>query len=227
MGAINLKRAAEVFFIFFLVIYLTASVYAITGSIGNARMILRVDTGDKIEKYILVKNVNNVSLDIELTKDGELSEDIEIKDEKFSLAPGEDKKAYFTINLREPGTTESKIYVKFSPQDKGNGVGLSSTIIVIAEGEKKSFFDFFSRDNKDNEEIEKLEENQTVSVGVESQESENSDVKETPKINILLLLSFLTIILFAALLILVINLKSRRGYKKGVIIKPKKSVQIR
>ena len=227
MGAINLKRAAEVFFIFFLVIYLTASVYAITGSIGNARMILRVDTGDKIEKYILVKNVNNVSLDIELTKDGELSEDIEIKDEKFSLAPGEDKKAYFTINVREPGTTESKIHVKFSPQDKGNGVGLSSTIIVIAEGEKKSFFDFFSRDNKDNEEIEKVEENQTVSVGAESQESENSDVKETPKINILLLLSFLTIILFAALLILVINLKSRRGYKKGVIIKPKKSVQIR
>lgn len=106
---------------------------AITGSMGNARMILRVDQGDTIEKYILVKNVNNVSLDIELSAEGDLASYVNIKDKSFRLEPGSEKKAYFEITAAESGTTETKINVQFTPTNGENGVGLSSTVIVIAE----------------------------------------------------------------------------------------------
>ena len=59
-----------------------SSVYAITGSIGNARMILRVEQGDTIEKSILVKNVNDVSVDVLLEAIGDLADDIKIEDEE-------------------------------------------------------------------------------------------------------------------------------------------------
>ena len=113
---------------------LVTNVFAITGSIGNARMILRSDTGETIDKYILVRNTNNVSIDIEIFASGDLEEDIDIKDDNFTLAPGEDKKAYFAIDVKEVGTFESKVNVMFAPEE-GNGVGLSSTVIVIASGD--------------------------------------------------------------------------------------------
>ena len=102
------------------------SVSAITGSIGNARMILRPDIGDTIERSILVKNVNEVALDIELSAAGDLADEIEIIDSEFQLAAGAEKNAKFKIEVKKKGTTESKINVKFSPTDGGNGVGLSN-----------------------------------------------------------------------------------------------------
>ena len=124
-------------------------VSAITGSMGNARMILRVETGDLIEKYILVKNVNDVPLDIELSPAGDLAEDIEIIDDKFSLGPGTEKKAYFNIKVKEEGTTESTINVKFTPEEGGNGVGLSSTVIVIAKEGEGWWEDDYTNDDSD------------------------------------------------------------------------------
>ena len=47
-------------FIILILISSISLVHAITGSIGNARMVLRVNVGDTIEKYILVKNVNDI-----------------------------------------------------------------------------------------------------------------------------------------------------------------------
>lgn len=123
-------------FIFSLLISLVliGNVLAITASIGNARMILRAETGDKLEKSILIKNVNNVSVDIELTASGDLEDYITVKDNNFRLEPGEEKKAFFTIEVKKSGTTESKINVQFTPVGEKNGVGLSSTITVIASG---------------------------------------------------------------------------------------------
>lgn len=114
---------------------LIGNVLAITASIGNARMILTAETGDTIEKSILVKNVNDVAVKIELFATGDLAEDITIKDDNFTLQPGEEEKAYFTIDVKKSGKTESKINVQFTPVDGKNGAGLSSTIIVIAGGE--------------------------------------------------------------------------------------------
>jgi hypothetical protein len=152
----------KVVIIFSLVIIsLLVSVQAITGSIGNARMILRLDTGEQVEKYVLVKNVNDVPLDIEITVSGDLENSTEIKDKEFRLEPGEEKEAHFTIKALERGTTGTKINVVFSPE-QGSGVGLSSTVIVIARGEsveeetteesKNSILDWFKKDNNETEE---------------------------------------------------------------------------
>ena len=111
---------------------LIGSALAITASIGNARMVLRADVGDVLDKYILVRNINNVSVDIVLTASGDLADDITIKDSNFTLEPGDEKNAYFTLKVTKPGMTESKINVQFTPTGQKNGGGLSSTIIVIA-----------------------------------------------------------------------------------------------
>lgn len=226
MMAMKLKRAVSVFIILIFFSYSISLVYAITGSIGNARMVLRVNTGDKIEKYVLVKNVNDVPVDIELIKSGDLADYIEIKDNNFTLAPGQDRKAYFTIDIIEPGTSESKINVKFSPKEVGNGVGLSSTIIVIAEGSKKSFFDFFTGNNEE----ENIDENQTVSFGLTKEKTEDSETQEAQEktnFNILMVYSLITLVLFVVLLALLVYLKNKNRYKKGGVIKSKKSVQMR
>jgi|SRR3989344_5403341 len=129
-------------FIFALLLFgFVGSVSAITGTIGNGRMILRMEQGEKIEKYILVRNTNDVTIDIILSVSGDLEESITIKDDSFSLAPDEEKKAYFDLVASKGGTTETKINVQFSPSDGGNGVGLSSTIVVITDGESEEEID--------------------------------------------------------------------------------------
>lgn len=221
----KLKWTVGVFIILIFVSSISL-IHAITGSIGNARMVLRVNTGDMIKKYILVKNVNEVPVNIELIKSGNLADNIEIKDNNFTLAPGQDRKAYFTIDIREAGTSESKINVKFSPKDGGNGVGLSSTVIVIAKGSEKSFFDFFTGSNEE----ENIEENQTVSFGLTKEKTENSEIQknqEKTSFNILILYSLITLILFIVLLSLLVYIKNRNRYKRGEVIKSKKSVQMR
>ncbi len=120
-----MKSGLRIFSILVLVVMMlsfVASVSAITGSIGNARMILRVDEGDSIEKYILVKNINDVSVDVELFASGDLEDHITIRDSEFTLSPNSEKRAYFDIDVAKDGTTETKINVKFAPSEGGNGV---------------------------------------------------------------------------------------------------------
>ena len=122
-----------------LILFLSiASVSAITASIGNSRMILRPEVGEVVEKYILVKNINEVSVAIEVFASGDLAEDVEVIDDKFTLAPGEEKRAYFTIQAKKAGSTETKMNVQFTPSE-GQGVGLASTVVVITSGGENSF----------------------------------------------------------------------------------------
>jgi hypothetical protein len=137
----GVKGIVPIIFIMLIISFAISSVCAITGSLGNARMILNAKVGEQIEKSILVKNTNNVTVEIELSSSGDLGDSIIIKDKKFELLPGEEKKAFFTIKIAKEGTTESKIDVKFTPKEGKNGVGLSSTIIVVAE-KGDSLFNF-------------------------------------------------------------------------------------
>ncbi len=105
---------------------------AITASIGNSRMILRVGLGETIEKSILVKNVNDVLVTINASTSGDLKDNLKIKNPNFDLEPGEQKEIYFSLKADKAGKTESRIDIGFKPE-KGNGVGLSSTIIVFAD----------------------------------------------------------------------------------------------
>lgn len=181
-----------------------SSAYAITGSIGNARMILKenqdgetIKVGDKIEKYVLVKNVNEVNVDITLFSSGDLGEYVDIRDKEFTLAPGEEKKAYFIIEVKKGGTTETRINVQFSPEE-GNGVGLSSTVIIIAE--KSGLFDWF--DNNEDE--------------VDIRKNDDSEENTNMGFPVILLLTT-TIVFFIFFVLLVIALKNKKGDKGGEI----------
>lgn len=116
----------------------SAMISAITGSMGNARMVLypEVDGSKevKIEKTILVKNVNDVSINITLVLDPESEKFIQLTDKSFIMEPNTEKNARFTVKVKNEGSYEGKINVFFKPvEGKEAGVVLSSTIIVIAK----------------------------------------------------------------------------------------------
>ena len=113
-------------------------VSAITGSMGNARMVLypQVDGSKevKIEKTILVKNINDVPINVTLVVDPETEKFIQIIDKTFVMEPNTEKKARFTVKVKNEGSYEGKINVFFKPvEGKEAGVVLSSTVIVIAK----------------------------------------------------------------------------------------------
>lgn len=132
-GIKTVRRSVIVGLLLILMIGFIGSVSALSANLGNARMILRVKTGDIIEKTVLVKNINNETIDIEADVTGDIAKDITIKNPKFTLLAGEEKNIEFTIKVREEGTFENKINVKFISEATKRGVGLSSTVIVIAE----------------------------------------------------------------------------------------------
>ncbi len=116
-------------------IILASSVYALTGSLGNAKMFLNAEVGETLEKYVLVKNVNNVSVNIKLDVVSDISKDVKLEDNEFGLEPGEERRAYFTIKARKPGVYEIRIQVRFSSLEEGKtGVGLSSVITLKVYG---------------------------------------------------------------------------------------------
>lgn len=151
-----LRGLFGIFLIVLMMSLMIASISAITGSLGNARMVISKDengnpvkAGDTIEKYVLIKNVNEEEIKVGLRASGDLAKYIELKETEFMLAPGTDKKAYFTIKVPSNGTTESRIEVTFSSETQKNGVGLASTIIVIAEeGDGSNTFNLFENFNK-------------------------------------------------------------------------------
>lgn len=223
------KTVVASVFIVVLLLSLVSGVYAITGSIGNARMILRPDLGDTIDRTILVKNVNDVALNIELSAVGDLADEFNIIDSEFQLAAGTEKNARFTVKITRSGTTETKINVKFSPLEKGNGVGLSSTIIIIPQGEEESSGGFFGGlfgggSGSEEEVVEGNQENGEVSVGQNKNEGVTEEVggvaesEEKGGIGMMVLGGTFTIILFVALLILLVvaskHIKKKKTDKK-------------
>ncbi|MFA6023455.1 MAG: hypothetical protein WC781_05190 [Candidatus Pacearchaeota archaeon] len=122
--------------IFAFILIFSANTSAITGKIGNGRMILNTEVGEKIDRSILVINDNNITLNISLFPTGDLANSIIVNDKSFLLQPGEEKKAGFTIQSDKAGRYESKINVKFTPyQINESGVGLSAQIVLnVNEG---------------------------------------------------------------------------------------------
>ena len=192
---------------------------AITGSIGNARMILRevdgrdIEVGDVIERTILVKNVNDVSVDIELFASGDLAEDTTVVDDKFTLGAGEEKKAQFRIKVTKSGTTETNINVKFSPQDEGNGVGLTSTVIIIA-GENSFWSNIFGGDDDEGAPPPTQDSDLTGNAALDI------DDKPATGAGVYLIIGMFFVFLILLIILLVVMLNKKRG-----AIKPKKRVR--
>lgn len=197
---------------------------AITGSIGNARMILReidgrkIEVGDVVERTVLVKNVNNVSVDIGLFASGDLAEDTTIVDDSFTLGVGEEKKALFRITVTEAGTTETNINVKFTPEE-GSGVGLTSTVIIIAK-DNSFWSDIFGSDDEDDD---GGNGNGIDNNGLTGNVALDIDDKPAAGAGVYLIIGmfFVFLILLIVLLLLMIKNKQRGA------IKPKKRVKRR
>ncbi|MFA5993129.1 MAG: hypothetical protein WC796_05475 [Candidatus Pacearchaeota archaeon] len=127
----NSRYLSLLFLTMFLTIVLATSASAITGKIGNGRMLINLEKGDSIERSILVINDNTVAVNISLLASGDLEKSITIIDKNFMLQPGEEKKAMFNLSADDVGKKEGKINVKFQPIGLNeSGVGLSSQIIL-------------------------------------------------------------------------------------------------
>ena len=138
---------------------------AITGSIGNSKMILYPEVDGKsitkIEKSILTKNLNDgaVNVTLKIAEDG--GDFLELIDEKFVLEAGEEKKAKFFVLVKKEGKYNGKINVFFDDLEGDSpGVVLTSTIIVVA----KKAGDYSEEDNKEVNENNNTDEGKGVSV---------------------------------------------------------------
>jgi hypothetical protein len=193
---------------FLIVLALVANASAITGRLANSRMVLHLDQGESVEKYLGVENVNDVPITIKLVPVGELADSIELQEGEFVLQPGESKKAYFTITANKPGTTETKINVFFTPSE-GNGIALPATIVVVSSGE-----------NSDTVDNSKNDTNATDNSGftfnpTNGANQNNSSEGIFSKISPMMLLLALSLLLIIVFIILIIYASKRNRKKRA------------
>ena len=170
-------------------------------------MVLNLEPGETATRTLLIENVNNVSVTIQMTTSGELKDNIKLKENNFTLAPGESKKAEFTIKAKEEGTTENKIFVLFRPEE-GNAVGLSSTIVVIAKEDSNS-------DNSDTSGEQNANETDTgFSFSPKTPTGNVVDSGTGTSISPALILTISTLVLVIALVVLVVFAAKKKGATK-------------
>ena len=207
------KRVNLFIFAATLILSMTFMVSAITGTIGNGKMILYPEVGYggvTISKTILVNNSNNISVNVSLKADGNFSDMIEIIDQNFILQAGEEKKAQFNINVKRAGDYNGKIYVFFSPiEEKGPGIALSSNIIIHAT-ESGSNSDDNQDDNVDESDNTDSVAEDSVSLGNFVSDNKNKG---------LIIGSVSTLVLFALLIVLLVL--NRKKEKAGKDVKRK------
>lgn len=124
-----MKRLFSIFSVFLI---LLPFVLAITGEIGNARAIIKREWAGRetLERTILVRNSNDVKLNIKLEPSEEIKDIVDIIDKEFELQAGEEKNARYNLKIMEEGAWSGRINVFFRPEE-GNSVVLSSTIILL------------------------------------------------------------------------------------------------
>ena len=203
------KTLMGVFVIILLVISLSFS-SALTGSIGNAKVVLYPEVNGifntVIDRTINIKNVNEIPILVNLTLDSEGEKIIDLEEESFVLQPGEEKDAEFKIKVKKEGKYEGRINVFFSPESPEEGSGgvvLSSTVVVIA-----------SKDKGYEEEEEKIEEEKIDPITGEV-------IKDNNRNNTNSILFYLSVVLLLVLLFL-LYLMGKKGKKPKNKVKKKK-----
>lgn len=193
----------------FAILFLLANsvlVSAITGSMGNARMILYPEvngwTNTVIEKSISITNVNDMPINITLALDSNATKFIELIDETFILQPEENKAAQFEIRVKKEGRYDGKINVFFRPVNgTEGGVVLSSTIIVIAKKDQG-----YEEDNTDTDTNPDTDNTGEVDLGGEE--------KKPVLSNLVKFWGASTLVLLLILLALLYILSKKRGRSK-------------
>ena len=198
--------------VFILVVLLSSFlVSAVTGKIGNGRMVLNMEVGDTIERYVNVINDNNEPVNITIFVTGDLKDDFNLEETNFILEPNTEKKVYFSYKAKESGTYETKINIQFAPLEGKNGVGLSSTVIIKVYGQGDSPDDTNTSSDTNSE-------NDTGSVSVRPNIGSVMGGNKESSFKPIYLLGISTVILllvFLGLLYFVYS-KKARGVKGGV-----------
>ncbi len=99
-------------------------------------MVLYGKTGDVIEKSIKAINNNSFPVIVELEPSGNLTKDIKIIDNNFTLEANSEKNANFLIRITKEGRSDGSIVVRFTPkniEDGKNGIALPASIVIFAE----------------------------------------------------------------------------------------------
>ena len=248
----SVPKTVIVIFIFFIMgVSLISYASAITGSIGNARMIIskdsegdKISVGDEIKKYVLVRNPNDVSVNIDIFASGDLEDYIDVEDDKFTLVAGEEKKAYFVVKVGIGGTTESRINVQFDPEE-GSGVGLSSTVIVVAQEPEGFLGQLFGGDDDEDSDDEDADRGFSLSTGnaIGGNGDDEEDNGMDGRIILVIVSTSIIVVIFIVVLVLYyLKMKkednpekdaktkkdgekeAKKKDKKSVKTKPKKSV---
>lgn len=179
------------------------TVYSLSISIGEAKVILRADVPDgqivTIDRSMRIKNPNDIPVMVNLEPSGGYKRIIELADNNFVLQPNETKRAYFKIVLRSGGRYEGKILVSFKPENSSSKempIGFSSTIVIVANGTvTQDYYDAMNstEDNKDEEKKEPVDlgdeeipENASFSLDTTPSDKNVSSGKASPIIGIVL-----------------------------------------
>lgn len=126
-----MKKILMILIAVFLILPLVS---ALLGSIGYAKTIIypQGSLPQTIEKTILVKNINNVSVEITLSLDANGKEFLELIDDNFILQPNENKTARFLVYINDTINYEGNILVEFSANGESSVI-LPATIKVIQQ----------------------------------------------------------------------------------------------
>ncbi len=196
----NEKKGIVFCILLLMVIMLCNSVFALTAATGSGGMVIKEEIGKAVEKYVIVKNVNDFPVTINLSASGDLVEYIKIFDNNFELEPGEDKKAYFTIKAKKPGVYENnRINMMFTSGKMGAVVSSKITFIAYGKGDLPDDVD------------------DTDSNGVDIIGGVIKDTTDKKPFSFTIFFLFLTPVLLIALLALLLTRKKtkKRGEKGG------------
>jgi len=129
----NQKLCSILFLVIFsLILFNSAS--AILGYLRPAIMKIRLNTTDTVERSLTIKNVNNISIVVNSSISGNISEVITIKNPTFEILPNETKTMDFITKTDKPGVYSGQIIVTYNNEP----IQLASDITVTAvEAPKK------------------------------------------------------------------------------------------
>ena len=115
------------------------SVFALTASISNPRMVLYHNiTDDKIvefENSVIINNENNYEVKISLDLDENWKDKITLSEKEFIINPGERKEVSYSVKIEDAGYYRGDVLIRFDEAVNGNFVTLAQDLVVLVSDE--------------------------------------------------------------------------------------------
>jgi len=100
------------------------------------KMIIRFNTSDTVERSLVVENRNNISMNINATMNGNITDVITIKNPAFEIFPNETKNIDFVTSTKNPGVYSGLILVTYTTEET-EPITLQADITVVATEKPK------------------------------------------------------------------------------------------